>query len=228
MNRDSLMTPYNVDPNLVSSLLSHVHPVSVEEVREKLVKNQINNDKFLAGDFKDSLEIYFSFFSNQGVGALKFNSQGVRIRKRSEDGLRLIDLPPYFEFSEFALSPELRGQGLVKYIYKNLMDYLSSTILTDGNLLMGGVGLLKNDLNDCYSRGLFKKDQEFISYSDIPAGIIENLEKVRPQTISTKVYAEKMGLDLIGSSKTHGGPIYFTNSIFGAKKLLYQSLEKKL
>lgn len=223
-----LINNRNTNPDLVAKLLSYVHPITLTEAENKLMANEQDNLKFLSGNFNGSLEIYFSFFSGAGMGSLKFNNQGVKVRKRLTEGLKLIEVPSYFEFSDISLLPELRGHGLVKHIYKHLMEYLSTNLSEDGNLLIGGVGVVREGLSECYSKGIFKKDQDFIPFSVIPVEIINNLEKVRDETISTKRYAEKMGLNLIGSSKTHGGPIFFTSSIFNARNLLYQSLESKI
>lgn len=134
--------------------------------------------------------------------------------KKKEEGLYLKKIEPYLELSDGAVSEEFRGQKLSKEIYNQRLEFLEYNHLykLSNNLLIGGVGILREFYDKLYAEGEYNKNSQFIP-REIFGPRWEDLEQVRAETKATEVYANRLGLLIVGSSKTHGGPIYLsTNS----------------
>ncbi|MCA9459075.1 MAG: hypothetical protein KC550_00840, partial [Nanoarchaeota archaeon] len=126
-----------------------------------------------------------------------------------------IDVNPYLEISDISVDINLRNKKISKKLYNFILDYMQTNDASrvSRNILIGGVGLLGNKYDHTYSQLGIDKYIPIISRSIFSDEEWNNLENVRLETIGTKIYAERLGLKCIGSSKTHGGPIYLSENI---------------
>jgi len=194
-------------------LLNQIKDVTREEAEQKIKLNGQNLERLLAGESDSCFEVYFEY-PEKGICAIKYQAKPVVIRSKSSQGTYLVGVPPYLELSDISVLPEFQGQKISKEMYNYLLETLKkcNAKRISNNLLIGAVGLLKPFYDNLYSSGTFKKTSEFIP-REVYGDKWELLEKTRKETIGTEIYAKRLGLKIIGSSKTHGGPIFFSSSL---------------
>ncbi|MBN2459816.1 hypothetical protein JXB28_06030 [Candidatus Woesearchaeota archaeon] len=196
--------------DIFGKLLNQVSLVSEEEAKKKVSNNKKNLEKLMGLDPAENFKIYFEI-KNKAIGAIKYQAKPIKIREKRDDGLHLVNVNPYLEISDISVLEEYRGERLSKQIYNNILDLFSAneSYKITPNLLIGGIGQLKDFYNNLYKLGEYSKDSEFI-----PKEVFKDqwgmIEGVRPETKGTEVYATRLGLKVVGSSKTHGGPIYLS------------------
>ena len=87
---------------------------------ESSIKNYKSLDKVIAKD--EDFNIIYGLFDGDsilGMGTLKYNSSGVKVRQKEKEGLRLIDIEPYLEISDVSVFERERGKGYGKKIFRN-------------------------------------------------------------------------------------------------------------
>lgn len=198
----------------ILNLLQQVSPVTEESAENKIRENIFNYEKLLSNSSDIPLEVYFAM-GDTAICALKYQSENIQVREKNRNGLSLRTIPSYLEISDISVAQEHRNKGLSKKLYNFLLETISENSLTDlsKNLLIGCVGESRELLNNLYAGGTYSKTSEFIPRDEFLDSEWDLLGKVRPETIGSQVYSLRLGLEEVGLSKSHGGPIYFSSNL---------------
>lgn len=198
-----------VTPSLMQCLdfLKYASPAEAE----KIVSGNVNNLlRFLDHDKSAPLKVYFEV-PGKAIGAIKFNNESITTRQKKEDGLHSIDVPPYLEIGSIAVIPEFRGQGLSKRFYNSFLEIFNKTDSEKLSpyLLIGAVGNLEQFYNELYANSVYKKNSPFIP-KEVFGKNWDLVEKARPESRGTEVCCNQLGIPIVGSSRSSGGPIFLS------------------
>lgn len=191
-------------------LLNQIKKTSEEEAKKIIEINKTNFGLFLEGSRDCNFQVYFHM-PGRAIGAIKYNSKPISTREKRDNGLHLVPVPPYIEIGNISVSPEFRNQKLSKEFYNLFLRMFNQrkSHLIFPNLLIGGMGVLKDFYSNLYSTTNYNSDSPFL-----PKEIFGNnwalIGEVRPETKGTEIYCKRLGLNTIGSSRSHGGPIFFS------------------
>ncbi|HID98939.1 MAG TPA: hypothetical protein EYP59_01455 [Thiotrichaceae bacterium] len=148
-----------------------------------------------------------------GIFCAYFNNQGCCIRKKSRDGIELIEIPPYINIGPSILSPEYRRTGLYSHIYQVRFAAIQRLLGFYGKaqkipILVGVRGNIYSELQKIYSQ--YDKYSPIIFRDAFTEYCWNNLAKSRNESKPAELMARRVGLSPIGFKKTDGG-IVFSN-----------------
>lgn len=179
-----------------------------EEARKIERYNSEHLDNFLQGKTEERLGVYFKILG-KAIGAIKFCPEVITTREKREDGLYSVPLQPYVEIASISTLPEFQGQGLSKKFYNLFLDIFERTNAErlSPYLLVGARGLLADFYGQLYSGGIYSKSSDFIP-KEIFGKNWDKVGEARPDSLGTVHCCTNLGMKVVGSSRSLGGPIF--------------------
>lgn len=205
---DGIELVKRLDSSFINCLKQVGH--NEEEASPIVTYNAENLEKFLRGQNNLGLSVYFQI-PQMAIGAMKFCPESISTREKRDDGLHKVSLNPYVEIASISTLPEFRKRGLSKKFYNLFLDIFerANSQRLSPYLLVGARGLLGDFYKQLYLSGKYSKESEFI-----PREVFGEkwffVGVARPDSIGTVSCCTNLGMSVVGSSRSLGGPIFMS------------------